>query len=266
LATGSANHWRVDLKWISGIFFTVILALLLAVLAMFQPTGRDQAGQSIAKADQAILNQAQFRQDMSLYAPQLLAFLESAEFTRTVYENPDSLEAEVNAVPDNAGLPQVPDGDNLQAGAAADQVSPVKGIKTVFSVYRLPLKFMSASVHQTLSSWLMVLAALSLLSGAALVWFSRGVGRVVSPSVSLALVSWPGLLFVGILRTAAVGWADADYSMAAESDWAVRVTMSPLIHGMFDPAASLYLGAAFMSLLLLLAAGAAALVMRRRES
>jgi hypothetical protein len=259
-----ARQWRVDLKWVFGVPFTLVLAMALAMLAMFQATGREQAQQTIVKANQSIFDQQQFLQDTRLYAPQLMSFLESPDFARIVYDNPEALEAQVNAIPDDAGMPPVPTGDNPLAGANVDQNGPANGIKTMFSVYGIPLKVMSGSVHQALGGMLIVWGILLVLLGAAFIGFSRRLGRMVSPGVSLAIASWLPFLILGVVRAATGRWAEAGSTLTEESDRAVRAVMSPLLYGMIDPALSVYRMGAFLSVLLLVGAGIGALILRSR--
>lgn len=249
-AENARKHWRVDLKWLFGIPCTIVLALTLAVLAMFVATDRGRAEQTVAAANRIVLAQ-EFQGDARLHAPQLYAFLDSPDFAQTVYDNPDTLTAQVNAVPNDASMPQAGDG-GISAGSAgaSGQAGQAQGIKTMFGLYGVPLSILNADVHQALGGVLIVLLLVLAALAVPFVIFSHRIGKLVSIGVSLAVASWAPFLFLKLASSRANGWA-AGSGVTDDGEMALRQIMQPLFDGMFSPAMSVYRVGVFLSLALL---------------
>lgn len=247
--TSPPKHWRLDLKWIFGILCTIVLSLALAALAMFMATEPGRAQQTLASANQAVLAR-EFQGDAKIFAPQLYAFLQNPDFARTVYENPDSLTAQVNAVP----------------GSGDTQSGPAQGLKTLFGLYSAPLRILNDGVHQTAG----ILLGLLLVAFAALavpfIIFSHRLGKVVSMAVSLSVASWVPFLLLSFASGRANSWAGAGNTLTDDSERALRQIMQPLFDGMFDPALSVYRVGVFLSLSMLAGAALCKLAMRLSES
>ncbi len=270
------HQWRVDLKWVCGIPFTFFLLLAVAVLAMFQATDREHAEQTIAAANQPLVTRSPFTAEARTAAPQLMAFLDSPDFARTIYDDPGALEAQIDAVPDPAGMAQPPAGADAQtqpsAGAEvqaqlseAGDSSQVQGMKSLLRFYAAPLQIMSVNVHETLGAMLTVLIVLLALFGIPYIALSRRVGRMVSPGVSLAIASLGPFALVGFIKGAFDNWVATGGVSAAANEQTIREIIQPLGAGLIEPVFSVYRTAVIVSLLLLVVAGLIKLALKLRS-
>ncbi len=272
------RHWRIDLKWLFGIPFTVILALTVAVLAMFMATASDNAQQTIAAANEPILAEQQFMGDTTTVAPGMTNFLQSPDFAQTVYENPSALDAEIDAIPNGPVLPPSPDdgtiangsvspdGSTFGTGPMGQSEGPAQGTKTMLKFYTIPLKFFSGGVHQALGGILAVLTVLLAALGIPYIIFSRRFGKMISPGISLAIASWGPFLLLVFTRGAFNNWLPDSGGLVAGQEQLLRQVMKPLASGILDPVYSVYLAAVILSVVLLAAAGIARLATRIRAS
>ncbi|MHB8858172.1 MAG: hypothetical protein ACYC6Z_01615 [Thermoleophilia bacterium] len=259
------KHWRLDLKWIFGIPCTIVLSLLLAALALFIATGPGNAQQTVASTNKVVLAQ-EFQGDARLYAPQLYAFLQSPDFARTVYDNPDTLSAQVNAVPDSAGLPAGMTTDPAEANGGETQTGPAQGLKTMFGLYAAPLRILNGGTHQTAGILLGLLLVVFAAVAIPFMIFSRRLGKVVGMAVSLSIASWVPFLLLSLASGRANSWAAAGNTMTDNGEKALRQVMQPLFGGMFDPALSVYRVGVFLSLSMLAGAALCKLAMRLGET
>ncbi|MCL4472796.1 MAG: hypothetical protein M1539_06050 [Actinobacteria bacterium] len=240
------KHWRIDLKWIFGIPCTIVLSLLLAALALFIATGPGNAQQTLASANKVVLAQ-EFQGDAKIFAPQLYAFLQSPDFARTVYDNPDALSAQVNAVPET-------------------QTGPAQGLKTMFGLYAAPLRILNGGTHQTAGILLGLLLVVFAALAVPFMIFSRRLGKVVGMAVSLSIASWVPFLLLSLASGRANSWAAAGNTMTDNGEKALRQVMQPLFGGMFDPALSVYRVGVFLSLSMLAGAALCKLFIRLSET
>lgn len=80
LQASRETRWRVDLKWVFGIPFTVLLMLMLVCLSLFQMTGREKAVETLTAMNQPVLAEQEFQEKLNAGAPVLAAFIQSPGF------------------------------------------------------------------------------------------------------------------------------------------------------------------------------------------
>lgn len=251
-----AAHWRVDLKWVFGIPFTIVLGLTLVVVAFFSVTSRDNSVDTIAAMQKTLLSRPELVAEINAGAPQLAALINSPDFARLVYEDPAVLDSAIAAIPDASQVAAVAEAQ----GGPADAASEVGNMKAAVQTYSLPVRFLNAGVHEGLGAVITVQLLFLLLTGIPFLLLSRRTGRLVSPGVSLALASWLPLLVLsfthqGVLRNidetqASLGGGEESVVTQAAID-AVR----PFVDGAFGPAIATYQLFAFISIGLLTVAG-----------
>jgi len=238
------HPWRVDLKWVFAIPFTIMLVMTLVVLTMFQATGKSNAESTISASMQPLLSDPQFRAELSQMDPEVLLWLESPAFASAVYEDPDEFKNRIDS------LPESPGGEG-------------EGLVGVLSFLSGPISLFSSPVHTGFVGVLIGFSILSLIFGSLTVTFSRRLGRLVTPGICLALASWLTLPVVYGLREAVSSSISSDSDGPEEQ--ILTDSLAAMAEGVLDQAVSVYGLFAFISILLLIGAGIAALVMRLRD-
>ncbi|RJQ43044.1 MAG: hypothetical protein C4534_08965 [Gaiellales bacterium] len=187
-----SEQWRIDLKWIFGIPATIVLILTLAAFTLFRVSGEEAAGTVVEDTRRQIVEDARFRRELSLVDPALLELIDGEEFTAALYEDPEILRSMIDAIP------AVQEGD-----PRAGEVAYVREALGIFSGLT---GVIGKSQHIQARSALIALTLLLTLFGVPYIIFSRRLGRIVSPAVSLALASWLPLLGLFLLRNNLSGW------------------------------------------------------------
>ncbi len=269
------GRWRSDLKWVFGISFTISLAAFLLVLAFFQFTSGGEAQRTINAMNQPVLAQPQLMRDLSLAAPDLSSFLTSPDFAAQVYNNPSLLKQKIDAIPDSLGPSQTAAADAsggesqtaAAAGIGASQTgdSLGSGVKAALGVYSLPVAATNGVVHRVLKVFLFLLLAALVIFGAPFIYFSRGVGRLVSAGVSFAVASWAPLLWFIAWNRGLSGWISQAPAAAGDQRQLISDVMRPWVGNFLGEALSVYRLAAFLALALLVAAGVATLAFREQR-
>ncbi|RJQ42686.1 MAG: hypothetical protein C4534_09755 [Gaiellales bacterium] len=190
--TECRRHWRVDSKWLFGIPATFFLALVFALTAMLMVSGREQGQGLIAGASEQLLIDPNFRQDMQQFAPNLLARMDSPDFDAYLYENPDAISREVEAVTAPAQpLPEGAEAPDSRQGAGA--------VQGTLSIYSLLVNLVAKPVHDGVGPLLTVALVLLLATGIPFMVLSYRMGRLVSAGVACALASLPALILLKLL-------------------------------------------------------------------
>lgn len=187
-----SEQWRIDLKWIFGIPATAVLILTLAALVMFRLSGEEASSTIVEDTRQQVVADARFRRELSRVDPELLELIESDEFTATLYEDPEILSSMIDDIPSLA------EGDPLAAQA--------EYVRSSLEIFSTITGTVGKAQHIQARSALIALVLLLLLFGIPYFIFSRRLGKIVSPAVSLALASWLPLAGLIVLRGNLSGW------------------------------------------------------------
>lgn len=236
--------WRVDLKWVCAIPFTLILLIALLVAVMFTVSGRTRAEETYADMVQPILSDPQSRADLSRVSPEMLVFLEGPDFTAMVFDDPEVFRRGVESLPE------------AQEGESGN----VKGLLSVVS--RLT-QVVSGPSHASYGRALLILILSSLVPGTLLVVLSRRLGRLVSPAVCLMVAGFPLLMFALAMPTAVSALGISSREEPAEK--LAADSLEPLVDSILGRAVSLSGLICLLSLLLLLGAGVWKLAIRYRD-
>lgn len=237
------NHFHTDFKWIAGILFCLVFASLLAVSALFQASGRVSGEEAIAAMGRPLLADSDLKSSLYVQAPELLALLEDPDYAGIVYEDPGRLDTAIDALSDRPPIP----GDD--SGALEEQ------LRLFGTLAALPAR----GTHDRVWPVLAAQALLLLLLGAAVVVFSRGLGRVVSIAICLAAVSWPPLLLLKAVDPAGLVGREGAAADAVSPTEVVR----PLVEGLHAGALTVTSLFAFLALLLLVGAAIASATRRK---
>lgn len=237
-------HWRVDLKWVFAIPFTLFLVLTLFSALMFAASGRSKAQNTYADMLQPGLADPDFRADLALVSPEMLAFLETPEFSGLVYDDPAIFQDSVMALPDD------PEGG---AGSTKELLVVMSRLVAVIA----------GPAHSSYSGMLLAFSLVSLFLGVLVVVFSRRLGRLVSPAVCLALASLPLFILVlllrsGVDRLVASNQEKAGGKLAADS-------LKPFTDNILGQAVTLPGFVVFLALVMLSGAGVWKLLLKARE-
>jgi len=257
---GEGWQWRLDLKWIFAIPFTFFLILSLALFTLFRLTGEQQAEGIIAAMNAPIVAQPQFRDDLSVVAPELYKFLDSPGFAAAVYQNPDQLQNRIGTIPDNpaaANLPPAAAGSGLGGSGSA--------YRAALGIYSSPMWFLSSGVHIIAGKILAVMIVLLLVTGIPLVIFSRRLGKAVSIGASLAVASWLPYLFLTLVSRGLDGWVtDGGVQAQTGQQRLLKDALRPFFDGVFAEASRVYRYFSVGALLFLAAAAIAYLILKLR--
>lgn len=255
------NRWRVDLKWVFGILCTLVLILTLPALALFQATGRGRAEQTLSDMRQPLVSDTAFRGELSSYAPEVLAFLESPDFGRRVYDDPALLRGKIDMIP-AAGQVLPAAGEPLPDGGKGEAV------RSMLELYITPMEFLSAGVHAFFKGAIIILMVFLLLLGAPFVLFSRGPGKAVSTGVSLAAAAWVPFLVFNALDNRSLGWTPESNGSGEEFEQRriLEEGINHFVRNLVDASLSVYLLISLLALCLLAGGGIAAIVLRGRVS
>ena len=208
-----SEQWRIDLKWIFGIPATVILILTLAAFAWLRVSDEEAASQVIANMRLQMLDDARFHRELALVDPQMLKLLASEDLEAAIYEDPEMMQAAIDAIPDS------PEGDPL--------AGQVEYVRSSLEIFRTLSGTIGKNEHIQARSALIVLVLMLMLFGVPYVIFSRRLGRIVSPAVSLALASWLPLLGILFFRGSLADWM-------AERPGIVEEYQTDFVTGMVD--------------------------------
>lgn len=273
----AVKQWRVDLKWVFGIPFSLILFSTLVVFSLFQVSGRDNATGALAAMNREVLAEPGRLEELNQGAPQLVTLLQDPQFSAKIYEDPAVLDealqnAQANA--NRAELENIPADAPPEAAQAYLEENPVQpnGAQANggMGALGLPIKMVAGPFHSTMGIVLTVQVVLLLLTGIPYLVLSRRLGRLVSPAVSLALASWLPLLILASVSGAASSWIDGK-RMAVGSgeqeqlDRLMAGLAGPWLDNFFGGALSVYRFCAYAAALLLLLAGVAKIILRIRE-
>ncbi|MHB8143718.1 MAG: hypothetical protein ACYDGX_08680 [Thermoleophilia bacterium] len=265
LAPGAADEgegwqWRIDLKWIFAIPFTFFLILSLALFTLFRLTEEQQAEGIIAAMNAPIVAQPQFRNDLSVGAPELYKFLDSSGFAVSVYQNPDQLQNRIGTIPDNlaaANLPPAAAGSGLGGSGSA--------YRAALGIYSSPMRFLSSGVHIIAGKILAVMIVLLLVTGIPLVIFSRRLGKAVSIGASLAVASWLPYMFLTLVSRGLDGWVtDGGVQAQTGQQRLLKDALRPFFDGVFAEASRVYRYFSVGALLFLAVAAIAYLILKLR--
>ncbi len=234
---GAGQPWRAVLKWAFSIGFTIVLFLSLVMAVMYQASGRSQAEHTIEAMMAPVLASPQFRSDLSVFTPGLLAYLEAPAFASAVYEDPEVLRQGIDGTPDN--------------------------LRTTLYIISMPMTFLDSQAHSDYGEILMVLVVISLGLGLLAAAFSRRLGRLVSPGICMALAAWIPLVTVLALRSGLAGRLSSGAGGGEED--VVAAATRYLAESILNQAVSLFGIFSFLSLLLLISAGMGALALGLRE-
>ncbi len=261
-AAAGRSSRRVDAKWIFGVLFAVLLFSLIAVLALFRLTAPDQAEQTIAAMNQPILTQPQLRADLPLLSQQFFAFISSPGYAHDIYEDPARLREAIGTIPQSPGQNA---GPGPEAGAGLGGAGSY--LRAALGVYGSAVLVLGSGVHAVAKGILFVLLALLLVTGSALVFFSRGAGRIVSVGSAVAAASWAPLLALILVRGSLQGWLEGMDS-GGQSDVQKQIladSLRPLAASVLDQAEPVFRFFSFLAVLLLAAAAIVYLAMKLRE-
>lgn len=265
LAPGAADEgegwqWRIDLKWIFAIPFTFFLILSLALFTLFRLTEEQQAEGIIAAMNAPIVAQPQFRNDLSVGAPELYKFLDSSGFAVSVYQNPDQLQNRIGTIPDNLAAA------NLVPAAAGSGLSGSgSAYRAVLGIYSSPMRFLSSGVHIIAGKILAVMIVLLLVTGIPLVIFSRRLGKAVSIGASLAVASWLPYMFLTLVSRGLDGWVtDGGVQAQTGQQRLLKDALRPFFDGVFAEASRVYRYFSVGALLFLAVAAIAYLILKLR--
>lgn len=231
---------RATGKWICGILFCLAFLAFLAVATLYQASGRVSAEQTISAMSRPVLGDPELKGALYLHAPDFAALLESPDFAATVYRDPEALTAAVDAI----------DGDASEdAGSIREQLG----------LYSFLMKLPSSATRDSLLPVLGILASLSVLLGAGVVAFGRGLGRLTGVGACLAAVTWPLYALLRFVRPAELldGSGGSTDGAASYADVA-----RPLLLSLHEEA--LTVSSLFAVLSLLLFIGAAIAFIARR--
>ena len=266
---GEGWQWRIDLKWIFAIPFTFFLILSLALFTLFRLTGEQQAEGIIAAMNAPIVAQPQFRDDLSVGAPELYKFLDSPGFAAAVYQNPDRLQNRIGTIPDNLtaanlppAAPQTPAGSGSAGSGLGGSGS---AYRAALGIYSSPMWFLSSGVHITVGKILAIMIVLLLVTGIPLVIFSRRLGKAVSIGASLAVASWLPYLFLTLVSRGLDGWVtDGGAQAQTDQQRLLKDALRPFFDGVFAEASTVYRYFSVAALLFLAAAAIAYLILKLR--
>ncbi|MHB8793701.1 MAG: hypothetical protein ACYC6O_10250 [Thermoleophilia bacterium] len=261
---GRGVHWRVDLKWVFGIPFTVLLMLSLVFISLFQMTSRESAVETLTSMNQPILATQDFQTKMSETSPALAAFVQSPGFAAAAYDDPAAFDAAVATIPAPGTMPPQVEGASGEAAAelAAEQQSSIRGI---MALYGIPLKVLNSQTHSVISGIMMALVVLMVLTGVPFILLSRRAGRFVSPGISFALASWLPLLILGAIQAGMASWVDARQAETTADGKMLADVVRPFNDNLFGSAMSVYSFVAYASLCLFVAAAVTYSIARLRE-
>lgn len=265
---GRGVHWRVDLKWVFGIPFTLLLMLSLVFISLFQMTSRENAVETLASMNQPVLAQQEFQARLSTASPELAALVQSPGFAAAVYDEPATLDEAVATIPapESAEMVEAVPQDAGQQAAAELAAEQQNGVRGVMALYSIPLKVLNSNTHSVFSGIMTVLVSLMVLTGVPFILFSRRAGRFVSPGISLALASWLPLLILGGAQMGMASWVDARQAETETADGKMLGdVVRPFSDNLFGSALSVYSFVAYASLCLFAAAALTYTIIRVRE-
>lgn len=234
------NRFRADFKWMTGVLFSLVFASLLVSSALFQASGRVNGEEAIAAMGRPLQANSDLKSSLYADAPDLLALLEDPDFATIVYDDPERLSAAIDSLSDQSPL----SGDDSDA------------LKEQLRLFGSLASIPARGTHDSVWPVLAVQAVLLLLLAAAVAFFSRGLGRVVSIGICLAVVSWPLLGLLKITDPGGLLAAGEGTGVTGEAVGPADVAR-PLIEDLHAGAVTVTSLFAFLALLLLVAAAIA---------
>lgn len=222
--------WRVDGKWIAGIFFTVSLFVLTIFLNLYQLTSFEQAknitelmfkepvNQLIDTNYSLIMTSAQLNPEQALELPQEIPFRVEIKGKDIINKTPEELKEYIT---DQIATQMYNDGlqldtsevesstQGLTQGSPQEQQMPSLNINPV--IFGM-MSLFTARSNRLFGTLLVIPAIFTLLFFGLIVGFSYRFGKAVSPGICFTFVGFWGTLLSSPARLGMTFFPDEQYS------------------------------------------------------